>query len=415
MSAPLYLLKDDFSIHRHIFLENNFNTVKFKAGEILYPKRTEWDTFVYIISGKVKASIVHEEKEKLLAFYGEDYIIPFHMPTEFRVSHPIQITAVSDVSGICVSKLEFEQLLKENPQLKSDMDIGLWKFIHLLVHNVEGLFFDTGIERLATFIYSYFENVRNNDLTISMKDLSAFVGLNRTNLNKYLTVLMEAHIIKKNKGAIEVLSPSRLLDFCAERVKNCEIVKPSYMEHDKISKEAKWKAICNRDSSYNGVFWYGVKSTGIFCVPSCKSRLPLRSNVEFFDSAEEAIAAGYRACKRCRPDLEIYNPNRNFIMKVKSYLDKNYANVQKIDEYLASIPISKNYLIRLFKLQYDVTPHTYVIERRLDKAAALLIETKERVLDIAISCGFKSLSNFYKVFKENYSITPMELRKREKS
>lgn len=68
-----------------------------------------------------------------------------------------------------------------------------------------------------------------------------------------------------------------------------------------VSDESRWAAVAVRDRSADGVFYTAVKTTGVYCKPSCAGR-PLRKNVEFFDSKEAARAAGYRACKRCRPD-----------------------------------------------------------------------------------------------------------------
>lgn len=68
-------------------------------------------------------------------------------------------------------------------------------------------------------------------------------------------------------------------------------------------KEHLWKAIVNGDLSYDGRFFYGVNTTGVFCRPSCNSRKPKREHVRIFSTIREAMAAGFRPCKRCRPDL----------------------------------------------------------------------------------------------------------------
>jgi len=68
-----------------------------------------------------------------------------------------------------------------------------------------------------------------------------------------------------------------------------------------MENEIKWKAVIENDKSFDGYFFYAVKSTGIFCRPSCRSRPPLQNNVEFYDTSAEAINAGYRPCKRCLP------------------------------------------------------------------------------------------------------------------
>ena len=71
----------------------------------------------------------------------------------------------------------------------------------------------------------------------------------------------------------------------------------------------RWQALVVRAKQPDGVFYYAVRTTGVFCRPACTSRRPLRKNVEFFDTAQEALRAGYRACKRCRP-VDLAAPDR---------------------------------------------------------------------------------------------------------
>ncbi len=69
-----------------------------------------------------------------------------------------------------------------------------------------------------------------------------------------------------------------------------------------ISDTEKWQAVVNCDKGYDGLFFYGVTTTGIFCRPACRAKTPRRENVVFFGNAEQAIEAGFRPCKKCRPD-----------------------------------------------------------------------------------------------------------------
>ncbi|MDR2756488.1 MAG: hypothetical protein LBC20_12345 [Planctomycetaceae bacterium] len=70
-----------------------------------------------------------------------------------------------------------------------------------------------------------------------------------------------------------------------------------------MTDDQKWEAVLNNDERYDGLFFCGVKTTKIFCRPSCKAKTPLKKNVEYFENPKQAEKAGYRACKRCRPDL----------------------------------------------------------------------------------------------------------------
>ena len=83
-----------------------------------------------------------------------------------------------------------------------------------------------------------------------------------------------------------------------------------------------WEAVQRSDASYDGLFFYAVKTTGIFCRPSCKSKPPKRENLCYFASGEEARAAGFRPCKCCRSDLLEYQPMREIAAEIKARLDK---------------------------------------------------------------------------------------------
>ncbi|GGE16067.1 hypothetical protein GCM10011571_17110 [Marinithermofilum abyssi] len=93
----------------------------------------------------------------------------------------------------------------------------------------------------------------------------------------------------------------------------------------KIQREVLWEAVVQCDRSYDGSFYYAVKTTKIFCRPSCKSKTPKQENVEFFFDIAEPFRKGYRPCKRCRPDLSpTYDPQRELIAKVKEVLEDEY-------------------------------------------------------------------------------------------
>ncbi len=84
-----------------------------------------------------------------------------------------------------------------------------------------------------------------------------------------------------------------------------------------MTEEEKWKAALSCDADYDGQFFYGVKTTGIFCRPSCKSKSPKREHVVFFDTAEQARKYGLRPCKRCRPDLLEFQPQKEAAEEIK--------------------------------------------------------------------------------------------------
>ncbi|MDF2634239.1 MAG: transcriptional regulator with only domain, AraC family [Pelosinus sp.] len=178
-----------------------------------------------------------------------------------------------------------------------------------------------------------------------------------------------------------------------------------------LTKDEKWNAVVHCDNSYDGVFFYGVKTTGIFCRPSCKSKEPGRNNVEFFDEVKEAYAYGLRPCKRCRPDLIEFKPIRDLTEKAKYIFDSCFADRYKLKAEIRELGVSQNHLIHLFRQQFDLTPVEYINKLRVEKARQMLLTTDTNILNIALSCGFGSLSTFYEFFKKQVGLTPKEYRK----
>lgn len=173
----------------------------------------------------------------------------------------------------------------------------------------------------------------------------------------------------------------------------------------------KWQAIIQCDEAYDGKFFYGVKTTGVFCRPSCKSKQPLRKNVEIFAALEEAYACGLRPCKRCRPDLLEYKPMLKVLEQAKNIYDTYFTDSAKLSAEINQLGISRNHLIRLFQQQFKMTPLEYINKMRIKKAVELLSDADLNILDIALACGFGSLSNFYVCFKSQVGLTPHEYRK----
>lgn len=178
-----------------------------------------------------------------------------------------------------------------------------------------------------------------------------------------------------------------------------------------LAEEEKWNAVIQCNSNYDGVFFYGVKTTGIVCKPSCKSKEPKRNNVMFFDNIEDAYAYGLRPCKRCRPDLISFNPTKDLIKKSKNTFDRYYANREELELEIKKLGISQNYLIQLFREKYGLTPVKYLNRLRIEKSLDLLSNTSINIIDIALCSGFESLSTFYDFFKKQIGMTPKEYRK----
>ena len=170
-----------------------------------------------------------------------------------------------------------------------------------------------------------------------------------------------------------------------------------------MTEQEMWEAVRRSDSDYDGRFFYAVKTTGIFCRPSCKSKPPKRENIRFFTSAEQARAAGFRPCKRCRSDLSGYRPSRDIAAQIKEKLDRA--------ESVSDIGLTPRRMTDIFKTEYGVTPKEYADSLRLRAAQELLAASKEKIIDIAYRAGFSSLAAFNRFFKRQTGLTPTEYRK----
>ncbi|MGI6585523.1 MAG: bifunctional transcriptional activator/DNA repair enzyme AdaA [Lutisporaceae bacterium] len=182
-------------------------------------------------------------------------------------------------------------------------------------------------------------------------------------------------------------------------------------EYFLISDNEKWQAVVNCDKGYDGLFFYGVKTTGIFCRPSCRAKTPARENVVFFDNAVNAIGEGFRPCKRCRPDEAVFEPNLELVNKVKDIIEANFDKPIDINYISKQLGVSTNHLIRLFKQNSGHTPTHYITKLRVSKSVELLEQADKNIIEIAYMTGFNSLSNFYKHFKEQIGQAPNEYRK----
>lgn len=181
-----------------------------------------------------------------------------------------------------------------------------------------------------------------------------------------------------------------------------------------MTQEEMWEAVCRNDASYDGMFFYAVKSTGVYCRPSCKSKKPKRENICFFDTAEQARTAGFRPCKRCRSDLLEYQPIREIAQKAKRLIEESFCQKGELNQRLKHLGVSRRRLDEIFKTEYGLTMFEYMDKLRLEEAKRLLSETSEEIIDIAYAAGFGSLPSFYRFFKKCTGLSPVEFRKKQR-
>jgi len=176
------------------------------------------------------------------------------------------------------------------------------------------------------------------------------------------------------------------------------------------NEDRKWQQVVNSDTSVDGEFFYTVKTVGVYCRPSCKSRTPLRKNVLFFNSAAEAEQAGFRPCKRCRPDLLDYAPALEIASKTKKLIDGYWGSRKQIEREMRELGVSASQLARIFRSEYGMTPFEYLRQVRIEHAKEMLEEPSKAIIDVAFEVEYESLPAFYRFFKKHTGVTPREYR-----
>ena len=177
-----------------------------------------------------------------------------------------------------------------------------------------------------------------------------------------------------------------------------------------------WQQVLARDRSADGQFVYAVKSTRIFCRPSCPSRRPTRKSVTFFPSPALAEAAGYRACKRCQPTLAAPrpDPHAEALGTVTSYLKEHATERTTLDQVARATGVPRLTILRGFKRVLGVTPAQFAREQRLaafkDRLKPSAQKNSARVTDAIYDAGFGSSSRLYEGSPATLGMRPAELR-----
>ena len=180
--------------------------------------------------------------------------------------------------------------------------------------------------------------------------------------------------------------------------------------------EAAWQQVLARDRSADGSFVYAVRSTAIFCRPSCPSRRPDPSRVTFFRSAAEAVLAGFRACRRCRPDQQIGSADATLVAAAIAHLSRTGAERVDLASLSAAVGHSRAALLRAFRRTLGTTPARYARQQRLESFRRTLAPEREphsapaRITDAIYNAGFGSSSRLYEQSGATLGMTPSALR-----
>ena len=177
-----------------------------------------------------------------------------------------------------------------------------------------------------------------------------------------------------------------------------------------LTDDQKWEAVLQNNASFDGKFYLGVKTTKIFCRPSCRAKRPKRENTLFFDTAQQAMDYGLRPCKLCRPDLLLYEPRRELAEGAKKLYDRFFAQKELLKKVCRGLGASQAQVARVFKEFYGQTPLEYLTALRIASAKEAL-EKGTSVLETALCCGFSSLSAFYRQFRLHCGMAPGEYQR----
>ncbi len=178
-----------------------------------------------------------------------------------------------------------------------------------------------------------------------------------------------------------------------------------------LSEETSWRAIQEHDAGFDGQFVYGVRTTGIYCRPSCPARRPQRKNIEIFPDPSAAEEKGYRPCQRCHPHLsQPPEPQQDLIVRVCRYLDEPRDKLPTLGELAQHFSISPFHLQRTFKRLVGVSPRQYADAQRQARLKAEL-QQGERILDAAYGAGYGSTSTFYEQSARSLGMSPVTYRR----
>lgn len=175
------------------------------------------------------------------------------------------------------------------------------------------------------------------------------------------------------------------------------------------SDEDRWAAVLNRDPDAEGSFYYSVKTTGVYCRPTCGARPALRENVTFHVSPQDAERSGFRPCKRCRPDRPSLAEQRATAVAKACRLIEESDEIPGLDALAETAGMSRFHFHRVFRSVTGLTPTAYAAAHRADRVRAEL-SRRETVTEAIYGAGFNSNGRFYARSSEILGMTPMRFR-----
>jgi AraC family transcriptional regulator of adaptative response / DNA-3-methyladenine glycosylase II len=182
-----------------------------------------------------------------------------------------------------------------------------------------------------------------------------------------------------------------------------------------LDDDACWRALRARDARFDGRFFVGVSSTGIYCRPICPARTPRRDRCSFHTSAAAAEQAGFRACLRCRPELAPGSASIDalprLVARALALIGEGYLDEHSVDDLAARLGVGARHLRRTLEAELGVTPIELAQTRRLALAKQLLHDSSLSLTTIAYASGFGSLRRFNASFRARFARSPSTLRR----
>jgi AraC family transcriptional regulator of adaptative response / DNA-3-methyladenine glycosylase II len=181
-----------------------------------------------------------------------------------------------------------------------------------------------------------------------------------------------------------------------------------------LDADACYRALATHDNRFDGRFFVGVRSTGVYCRPVCTVRMPKRENCRFYASAPAAERDGFRPCLRCRPELApgyaAVDATARVVQAAVALIDDGFLEDRSIEALADRIGVTARHLRRVFEAQLGVSPIAYAQTQRLLLAKRLLTDTSLPVTDVAFASGFASVRRMNALFASRYRLAPSRLR-----
>ncbi len=177
-----------------------------------------------------------------------------------------------------------------------------------------------------------------------------------------------------------------------------------------LNETSRWQAIVQRNPQSDGAFVYAVVTTGIYCRPVCSSRLPNRENVQFYDTWQLAEGAGFRACKRCRPQTSKMPDDALGVVAKACQMIEESEKEPTLNQLADAVGLSPSHFHRLFKKTVGITPKQYAVQKRVGRVRRNLQEGST-VTEAIYEAGYRSGSRFYEKAADSLGMKPSEYQK----